>query len=388
MRIVWVTRSFLDYRVPVFVKLNAIVNENLYLIFSGDYVPSRVQLKTKTILGKRAIALKGEWKIGPEDRHSLANKNVSIRFHPELLSKIRALKPDVLICDGFFKWTLPCLLYKLFSNVPIVVNYERTLHTERNAQWYRTLYRKLAIKSIDAMNCSGSQCQDYIQSLGMSISRIKTGHMVADIQKFSLSKWHLDDADTLKLRHRFRVEGVLFLYVGSLSLRKGCRKLLKAWSLFEHKHPKQGTLMLIGTGDDETMLKSICLENGLQQIRFAGAIDYDKLPLLYASANVFIIPTLEDNWSLVVPEAMASGLPILCSKYNGCWPEMISEGKIDWVFDPLQPQDIFRVLELSLCNKSRLITMGEESKKIVASFTPETAAKSIKKTCQLAINKK
>jgi glycosyltransferase involved in cell wall biosynthesis len=97
---------------------------------------------------------------------------------------------------------------------------------------------------------------------------------------------------------------------------------------------------------------------------------------------------LEDNWSLVVPEAMACGLPILCSKFNGCWPELVHDGINGWVFDPLKPDDISRVLETCIDHKEKLKSMGEKSRQIVSRFSPDNAAKSILKACQIALDRK
>jgi glycosyltransferase involved in cell wall biosynthesis len=103
----------------------------------------------------------------------------------------------------------------------------------------------------------------------------------------------------------------------------------------------------------------------------------------YAAADAFVIPTLEDNWSLVVPEAMACGLPILCSKYSGCWPELVQEGN-GWVFDPLDHQDTLRVLNLCIQKGSELPGMGRESRTIIAGHTPQHAARSIYEACRIA----
>ena len=144
--------------------------------------------------------------------------------------------------------------------------------------------------------------------------------------------------------------------------------------------------MLIGKGDLEEELKSYCDINSLRNVRFAGAIPHDHLAQYYVASDVFIIPTLEDNWSLVVPEAMACGLPILCSKYNGCWPELVHDGGNGWIFDPLNREDILRVLELSLDHKKDLKRMGEKSKQIVRLFSPEKAAQSILEACRIALS--
>ncbi|MFW6256183.1 MAG: hypothetical protein ACOC54_05120, partial [Candidatus Sumerlaeota bacterium] len=155
MKIAWVTRSFLDYRIPVFRELDRQCEGNLHLVFSGDYVPERVTNKAVSILGDRAIPLSGEWKIGSEDRNHLANRNFSLRLQPGLIRRIRSIQPDVLVCDGFFKWTFPSLFYRVFTGTPLVILYERTAHVERNAQKVRLWYRKGVLRFTDAMGCNG-----------------------------------------------------------------------------------------------------------------------------------------------------------------------------------------------------------------------------------------
>ena len=107
-------------------------------------------------------------------------------------------------------------------------------------------------------------------------------------------------------------------------------------------------------------------------------------------SDVFIIPTLQDNWSLVVPEAMACGLPIACSKYNGCWPELVKPEN-GWVFDPLNQEETVKTLQkIGSCNTSQLRSMGKCSREIVQDFSPGKAAQAIFNACAkaLAVNRK
>ena len=98
-------------------------------------------------------------------------------------------------------------------------------------------------------------------------------------------------------------------------------------------------------------------------------------------SDIFIIPTLQDNWSLVVPEAMACGLPIISSKYNGCWPELVKPEN-GWVFDPLDKINFIETLHNAIENKDTWKKMGEASVKIVADFSPEKIAGQIFKSCK------
>jgi glycosyltransferase involved in cell wall biosynthesis len=394
LRIAWVTRSFLDYRVPVYKALDEVTHRGLHLLYSGDYVPQRVQEKVRQHLDKRAIGLRGEWRIGREDRFYMANRNLSFRFQPGLLKAIRDIRPQVLICDGFFKWTFPALIYRMVTGTPLVILYERTFHTERNAQWFRTLYRKFALRYTDAMSCSGKLCQDYAEWLGMSADRITTGHMVADTDGLSQRLKSISPGEIQELREEWKAdqEALVFIYVGRLSQLKGLKELIEGWARFQSSDNgnrcSKSMLVLVGNGPEEKNIQMQACNLGLQNVRFAGAVDYEKLALYYAAANAFIIPTLEDNWSLVVPEAMACGLPILCSKYNGCWPELVQDGCNGWVFDPLNKADIARCIELCIEQGiDNLRKCGKNSKNIIEGHNPKTAALAIHKACELAIPK-
>jgi len=171
-----------------------------------------------------------------------------------------------------------------------------------------------------------------------------------------------------------------------LIARKGLKEMLDGWSLFEKAQPGQGTLVIVGQGPEEGSLRRQAAELGLRFVRFQGAVDYDQIACAYASADAFAIPTLEDNWSLVVPEAMSCGLPILCSRYNGCWPELVRPGN-GWVFDPLDPRDIQRVLQRALESRANLPAMGDRSRQIVRDYSPDHAADALFKACEIAVQR-
>lgn len=386
MRVVWVTRSFLDYRVPVFSALDELLGGNLYVVFSSDYVPGRVCSKVAKAMGTRAIGLSGEWQLGSHDDASWANSRISFQYHPKLLKTIRRCRPDVLIGDGFFKWTLASILYKILHRTPLVVCYERTRHTEREIQWYRNAYRRAIVRIADAVCCNGRLCGEYVRALGFPENRITYGHMAADVDGVRQAVSSVSETQIFALKAKLDLKGFVFLYVGRLIPRKGIDKLLSAWKVLSVRiGSKEMTLLLVGDGPQRRELEQYCATYSLSNVRFAGAVDYDALAPFYRAADVFVIPTLEDNWSLVVPEAMACGLPILCSKYNGCWPELVHPEINGWVFDPLDTTDFVDKLRLCRDFQDRLGQLGKSSREIVEKFTPDNAAKSILTACEIAL---
>ncbi|WP_338242928.1 glycosyltransferase [Aurantiacibacter hainanensis] len=383
MRIAWVTRSFLDYRIPVFRHLDALTDGGLHLVFSGSYVPDAVVAKAVDALGERAHPLTGEIRIGGEDRDHRANRNISVRWQPGLLKHISGLEPDVLVTDGFFKWTLPALIHRLRYATPLVIAYERTRHTERHAQGIRTIYRRQVVKRTDAMDCSGRLCREYVTGdLGMDPARVTVGHMSADTQGLQQAADRVTDQARETLRARLGLQGTVFLYVGRLIELKGIREMLDGWQAAGLAEG-EASLLLVGDGPLRSEVEARAAT--LPGVRLAGQVPYDELATYYAAADAFVIATLEDNWSLVVPEAMACGLPVLSSVYNGCWPEFV-RAENGWTFTPENTNDLAATLrQAHALGRKELGRMGRKSRDIVQDHGPEHAARSILDACKIAI---
>lgn len=385
MKAVWVTRSFLDYRIPVYRALSKRLNDGLTLVFNADYVPDRCVQKARQALGHRAKGLRGEVAIRMGPQKEFANRGFRFPYQRGLVRAVLEERPDVLITDGFFQWTAAALWLRATRGIPHVMCYEKTEHTERNAPWYRTAYRKLARRWIDALCCNGSLSGVYAQRLGFPAQRIRYGNMVADIGGLLKNLSLVTDEQRAQIAARHELRGAVFLYVGRLIRLKGLRELLVGWKHFAaQSNGQETTLLMVGEGPERGVLEQYCREHGLHNVRLAGEIDYDHLAAYYQCADAFVIPTLEDNWSLVVAEAMACGLPILCSKYNGCWPELVTEAN-GWVFDPLRAEEICGVLKQALASKDRWKQMGENSRGIVSTYTADWAAQAIHAACLQAL---
>ena len=232
------------------------------------------------------------------------------------------------------------------------------------------------------MSCNGSLCADYTVTLGIPRERITLGHMVADNEVLAQKSSAVSAMDQQRIRETVDAQGICLLYVGRMLKLKGLHELLRAWRSVEAKQP-DAFLVLVGDGPESEALQGYVAKHGLKRVRFTGRIAHDEIATWYASADCFVIPTLEDNWSLVVPEAMACGLPIVCSKYNGCWPELVQESN-GWVFDPLDHDEFVQTLNASIDDHKNYPSRSESSRKIVARFSPKTGAQAIIDAAQIA----
>ena len=388
MKITWVTRSFLDYRIPVFKALDEMCGHQLTVVYYKDIPPKRTQDKLKAVLGDRAIARERELRIGNRpkvDNASKANSSIRIPLSPGLIKQVMQTKPDVLVSDGFMQWTYAALVTRFLKGVPHVMCYERTKHTERNAGKLRTAYRKFVSHWIDAIDCNGVQTEEYLAEIGYPKNRLTHGHMVADVVGLSKAVAETSDHVVSTLRAMLGCKNTMILFVGQLIPRKGVKELIEAWCSFKEREESDVTLVCVGNGVQMGEIKQLITVKNIPDVMLAGAVDYDLIAPYYKAADCFIIPTLEDNWSLVVPEAMACNLPIATSKYNGCHPELVHPEN-GWVFDPLDKDSIVRTLQEIVKHSADLKQMGEVSREIVSHYTPERAAQSIMDACYIAIN--
>jgi len=389
MRIVWAHNWFLDYRVPVFEELNRLTNNNLFLLYNKDSIPERVSNKVRESLGDNAVPFCNEKMLvlgNPLKTGDYANKYIELKYQPGLYSKILKLKPDVLIGEGFFRWGLTNLTARILHGIPYVMLYERTAHTERNVIKSVVFARQMMLRWIDVICCNGVQSDEYIQSIGFDPSRITHRHMVADIHRLANMLYSFSNEDRLAFKNELGLKGRVYLYTGQLVPRKGLRELLEAWDIFTHKNQNQDlNLLVLGEGLNRREYEEQAKKIG--NVRFFGNVDYDQIYRFLGIADVSIMPTLEDNWSLVVPEAMAAGLPVLTTIYNGCHTDLITP-KNGWVCDPLNLTDFVHTLQLTLVAQKKLREMGQNSRSLVAYHSPEVAAQAIYDSCKLAINHK
>lgn len=102
--------------------------------------------------------------------------------------------------------------------------------------------------------------------------------------------------------------GKKILYLGYLNNRKGVDTLIKAFM----KLPQQDTTLTIaGTGPLLDDLKKLAVTDS--RIVFAGYVEGQDKANLYASSDIFVLPTLSDVWGLVIDEAIHYGLAVVCS---------------------------------------------------------------------------
>src|SRR5258708_22429258 len=110
-------------------------------------------------------------------------------------------------------------------------------------------------------------------------------------------------------------------------------------------------------------------------LRFWGNVGYQELPNLYAQAGIFVLPTLADEWGLVVNEAMAAGLPVLGSVHSQAVEELVEDCQTGWTFRPGPAEEMYKALNRALrIPQEKLEEMRRSARRRVENLTPQFVA--------------
>jgi glycosyltransferase involved in cell wall biosynthesis len=158
--------------------------------------------------------------------------------------------------------------------------------------------------------------------------------------RFILNEYGFMVSPRPKERPRSRKDEVFrVLYVGQIAVRKGLRYLLEAFALL--KHPKK-ELLIVGPDNNEgTGIDDLTIPTG---VRFTGVLKGAALDRAYDDASVFVLPSLEDGFGLVLGEALAAGLPIIATTNTGA-QDLFENGTCGWVVPIRNPSSIAEHLQ-------------------------------------------
>ena len=385
MKILWISPWFGNYRIPVYDQLNKLCKGNFYLICSKENTSDLVRRKLKDTLGTNAIIMSGEKRMTIGNEVSdFANSALVIKKQPGLYKAIKDVNADIIITEGFGGWAPAGLRYVMIHRKKLCMFYERTAYVERRSPKWRSLYRRIVGIPVKYFLINGTLTEEYLnEGLGFKHTPKIKGCMSAD--SFGLaqavSSFSKEQKENLKKVLKLN-PGLTFLFVGQMVERKGIRELLDVWNRHIQKYP-QDNLIVIGKGVLEEKLRQQYASEG--SVHILGAIHYDLLYQYYAICDVFIMPTLEDNWCLVIPEAMACGKPVACSIYNGGHYELVQDGINGYKFDPLNSDSILKTLDKF--HHTDLSKMGVASREIESNFTPDKAAQRIYEACRKVYGK-
>ena len=159
------------------------------------------------------------------------------------------------------------------------------------------------------------------------MNKIKIVPNGVDINKFN------PRIDAKELKGRFHGMNIL-LYIGPITNRKGLKYLIEAMPQIL-THNRNSVLIIVG-GGNSVPLEDLSRSLGVQDnVVFEGFVSDERLSMYYNACDLFVFPSLQEGFGMVLIEAMACAKTVVASN-NTAIPEVVGdagilvESKIQW----------------------------------------------------------
>jgi len=321
--------------------------------------PYRIKLfqtisETKDVEFKLILLSKGlkhmpQWNFVPEDMPFEAEIVGGIVFYtgyenqicinPLLFIKMIKEKPDVIVCAGFSFATLISLIYRLIFKGEYIIWMEGTHFTEANTSKPRKALRKIMARYASGFVDAGTLSKEYLKSIlpKQHSKPFFRSYNCVDNKKFEGNSF--SDGEALKmLRKRYCDRNILF--VGQLVERKGIIQILETYKELVKNYSGSLGLILLGDGPLKKYIENFKERNGLYNIFVEGFINNNELGKYYGFCDLFMLLSLKDPNPLVIFEALAAGIPIICSNRAGNAVDFVIDGKNGYIVDPYKIDEI------------------------------------------------
>jgi glycosyltransferase involved in cell wall biosynthesis len=253
------------------------------------------------------------------------------RLDGQLAALLRHHRPAVVVTVGWADRAYRRLMLAAQARgLPLVIVSD-SRRADRPRPWWLEEPKRCLLRCHSAALVAGRESRAYLEELGFPAAAIH-------------QPWDVVDNAVFAAAAPGPAQPPRLLCVARFVPRKNHRLLLRAYGAYQAAGGRWG-LQLVGDGPGEPLVR-----REIERLPDPGRVSLlpfqqlEDLRRLYAAASGFVLPSLVDQWGLVVNEAMAAGLPVLVSRGAGCAVDLIEDGATGWSFDPGDPAALTQLL--------------------------------------------
>jgi len=363
--------------------------------YTETYLPNRDGVVTSILSFKKSledmghevyIFAAGDRRAKKENRDPRVLYYTSAPFKPYPMYRIaifpfmsqqdvKKLGVDIVHSHGMATMGLAAVEAANANNLPLVSTFHTLIpqasHYISNAKVVKEIVEKFAwrylewyYKKCDAVITPSVVIKEMLEERGLTgISVIPTG---IDIRRFNLN----NDGSIMRKEWGME-ENKIVLNVGRLVLEKNLDVLIKS-SLIVLEEFSDARFVIVGEGPAAAHYRRLVSKMGVEKwFHFVNeAVPAEKMPLVYAAADVFAIPSKFETQGIVVQEAMASGKPVVGADYLAL-KEIVREDYNGYKFNPDSPDECAEKIIKALKSGKG---MKENARKSAEEFSIENCA--------------
>lgn len=307
---------------------------------------------------------------------TVAGKEVP-KLKASVIDKIlNQLAPDVIALPGWSSSVACEMLNWTRTNKVLAILMSESKKDDAPRWWWQEqLKRWLYVRHFHSALVGGEEHRRYAHQLGMPLKRIFLGYDAVDNHYFEQGAANARNyQSTVRHRQPSIPTRPYFICLTRFLPRKNLLGLIHAYNRYRNVvGPNDAWILVIcGNGEQLTEIKSVIAELDLEQaVHLPGFIPYQSLGDWYGLAEALVHPALVEQWGLVINEACAAGLPIICSSTVGARYELVEPHKNGFLFDPRNPTEMADTLvQMHKLTPEQRSIMGHYSQQLVARFSP------------------
>ncbi len=323
--------------------------------------PNVETLYTRVILSKTPVQLQSSWEL----------------FH-NIKSSLDKLNPDVVILCGYgVRGMLQGLICCVFGGYPTVL-LSATKEDDAPRFWLTEWLKSFLLKTYKSALVGGMVHKQYLIQRGMKPDSIFLGYNVVGNDTFQPQSIY-----SLTSPHH----KPFFLAINRFIPKKNLPFLLSAYYNYREIFGESAwDLILCGDGELKPLIEQQIQELQLtQSVILPGFLQENELLPYFAHAKFFVHASIQEQWGLVINEAMAAGLPVLVSNKCGCFDDLVIEGVNGFGFDPTNQVQLTQLMIKMSSDEVDLNQMGQASLNHIQKYSPSYFAQGLMKAVNYAL---
>lgn len=211
----------------------------------------------------------------------------------------------------------------------------------KNEKWFR-LTRSILEQADKIITTSVRNYNIITEDIGISRQKV---YIIGN--GFDNTKFYQMNQRQIREKLSLPQDKKILLSVGNLVEIKGHKYLVEAVNKVLAKR-KDILCIIIGRGIGINSLQNQIDSLGLNDfIKVINGVDHDEVPYWMNACDLFVLPSLDEGFPTVIPEALACGKPVIASRVGGI-PEIISNNDVGLLVEKKNPDELANAIVLGL----------------------------------------
>ena len=274
----------------------------------------------------------------------------------------------VLAYDYHIKNAIRLELACIKNKVPYIMNLDGAFIRKN---FIKNIIKRYLVTHAAGYFASGNHAAEYFKYFGADENKIYY-HPFTSLHADEVLKEPLSETEKTRYKKKLGVDkSKMVLTIGQFIHRKGFDVLLEAWN---KELDESCSLVIVGGGEEENQYRQYIADHNLENVQLVGFKQKEEIFEYYKAADLFVLPTREDIWGLVINEAMACGLPVISTNMCLGAVELIENGINGYIVPVNNSNELTEAMKKLLCVDSSVIGIVNLQK--ITNYTYENVIKS------------